>query len=433
MDLKVNRHFLEFIGCLKYDFYFLIGGFGSSKSFNTTIKIVLLCIREKRSILCFRKIGKSVERSIFKDICNAIELLGLQNYCRIYRSKPNKIVFKNGSEILFDGLDDVQSQKSIPGISVIWIEEANQITLNDFKVLNKRLRTVDKSCHFILTTNPGEKADWTFKLLTEELGVDEFELYEKKIITKNINKANWYIHHSDYTHNKFLNDFQIRMLEGEKDDFMKTVGTKGHFGSIGESIFNKIIVLPHAQMLEEIEMRNLNIYVAGLDLGYSVSYNALTKNCVDDVREDLFILQEDYMNNVGDAEFYKFSRMQQLTDEGITIYCDHEPQSINYFNNLGISIIKAKKGNGSILSNLRKLQRFNTIYISEECPNCIREFTSLKRKLDDNGIPIVSSDKKKMFGFDPHAVDSVSYSLSYYNQTSLKENLKIQKEVDYDD
>ena len=48
---EVNNHFKEFLLDNSQHIYFLLGGYGSSKSFNAAVKLVLLSLQEKRKIL----------------------------------------------------------------------------------------------------------------------------------------------------------------------------------------------------------------------------------------------------------------------------------------------------------------------------------------------------------------------------------------------
>ena len=44
----MNKHFQEFLLDQEQQIYFLLGGYGSSKSYNAAVKLVLLALKEKR-------------------------------------------------------------------------------------------------------------------------------------------------------------------------------------------------------------------------------------------------------------------------------------------------------------------------------------------------------------------------------------------------
>ncbi len=73
-----------------------------------------------------------------------------------------KIIFKaNGAIIDFLGLDDREKLKSIEGITSIWIEEATELTKEDFLQVDLRLRGRTKSYkQIMLSFNPISSLHW---------------------------------------------------------------------------------------------------------------------------------------------------------------------------------------------------------------------------------------------------------------------------------
>ena len=61
MELQVNKHFVDFIFDWDYRFYFMVGGYGSSKSYNVATKLVLKALTEpNRKILVTRELLEKV-------------------------------------------------------------------------------------------------------------------------------------------------------------------------------------------------------------------------------------------------------------------------------------------------------------------------------------------------------------------------------------
>ena len=70
------------------------------------------------------------------------------------------ITFPNESVMLFTGLDDSEKIKSIPNISDAIIEEASEISFDDFSQIKQRLRGKGKlKNQIVLQTNPISKAN----------------------------------------------------------------------------------------------------------------------------------------------------------------------------------------------------------------------------------------------------------------------------------
>ena len=182
---EVNKHFKEFLLDNRQHIYFLLGGYGSSKSYNAAVKLVLLSLQEKRKILVVRQIRENLKESCYADIQDIIYSFGLEKYF-YFTTTPMKITCTvTGTEFIFRGLDNVKKIKSIKDIDTIWIEEADEIDYKSFKELKSRLRSIKNRNILILTTNPNEFGVWTYKYLTEVLksvGKDENNLYAERIM-----------------------------------------------------------------------------------------------------------------------------------------------------------------------------------------------------------------------------------------------------------
>ena len=63
--VKVNNHFIDFITDWNYKNYFLVGGYGSSKSYNIAFKILLKLGEEKRKCLVVREVYDTIRDSCF--------------------------------------------------------------------------------------------------------------------------------------------------------------------------------------------------------------------------------------------------------------------------------------------------------------------------------------------------------------------------------
>lgn len=122
----------------------LKGGGGSGKSIFAGRKILERVTTESghRWLVC-RKVGKTIRESCFEQLKDqAYEHYADQiAYIPKGKSGDMSMRFRNGSEILFTGLDDVEKLKSIYNVTGIWIEEASEVTEWDFNQLDIRLRT----------------------------------------------------------------------------------------------------------------------------------------------------------------------------------------------------------------------------------------------------------------------------------------------------
>ena len=113
LEVKVNNHFIPFIFNWDYKKYFLVGGYGSSKSYNVASKIIIKLIQEKRKCLVVREVYDTIRDSCFSLLKEIIEGYGLKEVVKA-RESPMKITFPNGSEIIFKGLDKAEKSQFTP-------------------------------------------------------------------------------------------------------------------------------------------------------------------------------------------------------------------------------------------------------------------------------------------------------------------------------
>ena len=106
----------------------------------------------------------------------------------------------NGNEVIASGIDDVEKLKSITGVTGIWIEEATELSADDFYQIDLRLRGFTTNYkQIILTFNPISSENWAIKNF---------------ILMDNSNAT---VIKSTYKNNKFIDKEYIEILEGLKD------------------------------------------------------------------------------------------------------------------------------------------------------------------------------------------------------------------------
>jgi hypothetical protein len=146
-------------------FLVLYGGAGSGKSIFAADKVVnrILC-EQGHKFLCLRKVGDTVEESVYSELIAAIENRECQHEFKINKTKHSFLHLPTGNQILCKGLDDVSKVKSIKGITGMWLEEATEFEETDLDQLNIRIRGEKKNyIQFILCFNPIDEEHWLKK------------------------------------------------------------------------------------------------------------------------------------------------------------------------------------------------------------------------------------------------------------------------------
>lgn len=414
---EVNPHFEDFVFDWNYKTYFLVGGYGSSKSYHVALKIVLKLLEEKRKCLVVREVFETIRDSTFALFEEIIEDLELEGFS-LTKVSPLQINFANGSQIIFKGMDKPAKLKSIHNVSMVWIEECSELKYEGYKELLGRARHPSLPIHFTLSTNPVGEDNWTYKhFFKDDLNnifiIDDNELYKKRIITKN----NTYYHHSLADDNLFLPESYVEQLEELKayDPDLYRIAREGRFGVNGIRVLPQFEVMNHKEVITKagnIPKRHLRV---GMDFGFVVSYNALIKMAIDDENKYLYIYKEYYKNGMTDDKTAK--ELEDIVDKNDLIIADSaEPKTIKYYNQQGFKMIGAKKGPGSRLQNTKKVKRFKRIICSDECKNTIRELKNLTYALDKNGNIIEDE-----FNIDPHTFEAIWYGLDGYEVSDIKD------------
>lgn len=124
----------------KKRYIFLMWGSGSWKSVFASQKEIIKSFWIKDKILCIRKVKDTMKDSVFAELKARISEWNLDKFFNITTS-PMRITNKlTGSEFLFRGVDDPEKLKSVEWVARIWIEEATELTKEDFDQIDLRLR-----------------------------------------------------------------------------------------------------------------------------------------------------------------------------------------------------------------------------------------------------------------------------------------------------
>lgn len=432
IDVVVNPRFENFIYDWNYKTYLLVGGYGSSKSYGISQKLILKCLQEKRKVLVVREVYDTHRDSTFSLFKEILELWGLLASTKrearlkhkvLAKESPFKLEFYNGSEVIFKGMDKPEKLKSINGVSIVWLEECSEIKYAGYKELRGRLRHPTLSLHFILSTNPVGTDNWVythfFKSVDENgdenVILDDEKLYRLHTVVHN----GVYYHHSTADDNYFLPTDYIDELEEMRtyDPDLWRVARKGRFG------VNGLRVLPQFEVMDadlvEREVRNIpsKFKFIGMDFGFETSYNAVVRMAVDDKKKWLYIYKEFYKNKMTDDQTAAaLEKWDDKIKKDLIIADCAEPKAIFFYQLQGYNMIKCHKFEGSRLANTKKVKRFKRIICSTNCPNTKRELKTLTYAKD-------SQDRLKMdeFNIDPHTLSAIWYGLDHYEVADVKE------------
>ena len=234
----------------------LKGGGSSGKSVFSGQKHIYRLLKDrprkkKHRLLVVRKVKADLRDSCFEELKNVIDAWDMNGLFYIPRGRSSDLYIRcelNGNEIIFYGLDDVERRKSIAGITGIWVEEASEIDVEDFRQLDIRLR--DRSEFYqqmILSFNPVNISHWLKK-----------EFFDT-------HKPDATVIETTYKDNRFLRPTAVKVLEGFKgvDDYYYNVYCLGNWGVLGKTVYSANIVsgrIAETKLLQPLVGRFVYVY-----------------------------------------------------------------------------------------------------------------------------------------------------------------------------
>lgn len=383
-DIKDGRH----------THYKLKGGRGSTKSSFISIEIILGMMQDPNAnAVCFRKVGNTLQESVYEQLLWAIDALQV-NHLWHASLTPLRLTYKStGQRIVFRGMDDPNKAKSIKVrkgyFKYIWLEERAEMDgeEDERKVLQSMMRGGSKFTVFYSWNPPKSINSW----VNQDVMVprDDTVVHASTYLTVP----------KEWLGEQFLIEAEhlkkVKPKAYEHEYLGIAIGTGGQ-------VFDNVTVRVITD--EEISVFDKNHH--GLDFGYAADPLAYVKCHFDKTRRRLFIFGEVYQVNLSNAKAVRL--IKRLNPLNQTVVADSEdPRTINEFNELGLRVIGAKKGPGSVEHGIKWLQDLEEIIIDPyRCPNAKREFTGYELEKDKNGNFKGSYPDK-----DNHTIDGTRYGL----------------------
>jgi len=137
----------------------LYGGRASSKSWDAAGFATFLADNYRLRFLCVRQFQNRIEESVFALLKIQIERFGLSNRFDIQKTK---IYSATGSEFMFYGINrSLPEIKSLEDVDVLWIEEADGLTEEQWETLEPTIRKSGSQVWIVF--NPRLATDFAYK------------------------------------------------------------------------------------------------------------------------------------------------------------------------------------------------------------------------------------------------------------------------------
>lgn len=406
----INPNFKDFwrkANSNKYLYHVNKGGRASAKSTHIGIWIIKNSMKNPITTLCIRRVGNTLAESVFEQLKEAIDYLGVGHLWKIQKSPLQLIYIPRGNKIIFRGADDPNKIKSIKmskyPITTLWVEELAEFKTEDEvsvivnSILRAELKEGLRYKVFYSYNPPKRKQSWVNKK------------FESHIIA-----SNTYIHHSTYKDNPHISKAFIE----EAEEIKKKNEFKYRWEYLGEPIGSGVVPFSNLQIrkITDEEIAYFDNIRQGVDFGYAADPMAFLRLHYDKKKRIIYIFGEIYGVKMSIRELAEKIKTKKWNDTYVT-GDSAEPRSIAELREHGIKCLKAKKGPGSIEFGENWLDDLESIVIDPvRCPNTAREFENIDYQVDKDGNTISKLEDK-----DNHSIDSCRYALELDMKTHGRE------------
>jgi phage terminase large subunit len=363
------------------------GGRASGKSWSIARVLLMQGFEQPLRILCCREIQGSIRESAYRLLKDQIRVLDLEDF---YDVQADRIVGKNGTEFIFEGLRFNYSKiRSYEGINRLWLEEGQSVSARSLEELIPTvIRNTGIQCY--VSFNPINIDDpvWTEFVQNPRPG---------SIVRK-----------VSYKDNPFI----APELQAEREWLLATdPDAHDHIWDGNFRQASDAQILRGKYVVEDFEVSPdwAGPYF-GLDYGFAADPCAAVRLHIDDSTRTLYV----------SAEFWKLgveidSLPQELegTIPGISrhvVFADSaRPESTSYLQRNGIPHVwSAEKWPGSVDDGIAYLRAFARIVIHPSCTHFVDECQRYQFRTDRlTGLPLPEPLDKHN-----HLIDSARYGLS---------------------
>ena len=350
------------------------GGRFSMKSHTVARYLLIRARMAKTRILCAREFQNSIVDSSHQLLADLINLYELNDFIVTDKTIENRIT---GSDFLFKGLHrNQQGIKSIEGIDVAWVEEAQTVSTESIEILTPTVR------------KPGSQIIYTYNRLLEDDPVHKRLVIEGRPNTLVIN-----VNYDTAERYGFIPDVILNEIEDDKINRPSLYKHKwlGEPSNIERKVYKDwkfIDEVPHEARLERY----------GLDFGYTNDPTAIVA---------IYYYNGGYI--LDEIAYQKGLSNKQIADilnsvpKAPVVADSAEPKSIDEIRSYGITILPTIKGHDSVNQGVQFVQR-QRISVTNRSHNITNEYMRYLFDEDKNGRLI-----NKPIDLFNHAMDAIRY------------------------
>lgn len=360
------------------------GGRGGAKSWGFARVLLMLSAHRKLRVLCAREFQNSIADSVHKLLSDQIGTLGLAPWFDVTQTSIKSRV---GSEFLFKGMrHNVNEIKSLEGIDIAWVEEAQRTSKDSWGIL---IPTIRKDGSEIWVSFNPEEAD--------------APTYVDYVVAPKPGTLSVEVNYPD-------NPWFSAVLREEMEHSRRTdTDAYEHIWLGKPKQASDAQVLHGKYRIEAFETpASVERFFYGVDWGFSTDPLAAVRCWIRD--NVLYVDHEAYRHGVeirdtpATLDTIPGARAWPLKAD------NSRPETISAVRAAGFNISGAAKWPGSVEDGIAHLRSFDAIVIHERCKHTAIEARLYSYKVDRVTGEVLPSLLDK----NNHAIDAIRYSLDGY-------------------
>lgn len=350
------------------------GGTRSGKTYNILIWLIFAyCSRNSNKVITIcRKTFPALRGSVLRDFIDIMKTAGL--YDEEYHNKSEHTYLLNGNLIEFISIDQptkVRGRKR----AVVFVNEANELTWEDFFQLN--IRTDE---FLILDFNPSDEFHWIYDRI--------------------LNRNDAELHVTTYKDNPFLSRAlvdEIELLENTDADYWLVYG-------LGQRGRSRDLIYQYKEIDKIPDGASLLGY--GMDWGFTNAPTVLVAIYIQGI--NIYIKELIYRHGLHNHEIDALMKDANVSKYDTIVADNEDPKSISELFNFGWNIVKSTKGADSVVFGIDLMKR-HVLHTTSDSLNIIKEFRNYKWKKDKDGRLI--NEPVKLFD---HGLDATRGAIQHF-------------------
>lgn len=419
MEQIVNKHYRPLFTSRKR-YCVIMGGRSGGRSF-TASQFALAKLRDVQYFRCaiMRFIAGDIRNSIFQEIKDRAEEQEVDKELEI---KENTLEFVYGVNSIKgigfrkSSSDQKSKLKSLASFNCVIIEEADEVSEEDFMQLDDSLRTINSDIKIILLLNPPHKSHWIIKRFFNLNGLKGVDGFYSATLKSERSIDTDYIHTTYLNNKENLNESTIANFENYKatrpEHYYNMI-----MGLVSEGIRGRIYKNWKAISVAEYESMPYSVGY-GLDFGFT---NDPTSSIEVKIHNNKIYLRElIYKTGLLNKQTSKEMESKGVKKSAVIVADSAEPKSIEELKQEGWFIVPAEKGPDSVRKGIDTLLEYEVSY-TEDSVNVAHEVQNYTWALDRNKEPT----NEPIDDYN-HALDAIRYYVSYKKMQTLRQpNIRV--------